>query len=70
MAADYEEMRPSESGAGAGSHIDDESAQLVLLQRDDFMVARLLRKLEQGARRRQPQPRHVRLAVDIKNKRC
>lgn len=37
-----------------GSYIDDESTQLVLLQRDDFMIAGLLRQLQQGARRRQP----------------
>lgn len=37
-----------------GSYIDDESTQLVLLQRDDFMIAGLLRQLQQGACRRQP----------------
>lgn len=42
-----------------GTYIDDERAQLILLQRDDFVIAGLLRKLQQGARRSQPQPRHV-----------
>lgn len=41
------------------SYIDDERTQLILLQRDDFVVAGLLGQLQQGARRRQPQPRHV-----------
>lgn len=41
------------------SYIDDESAQLILLQRDYFVVAGLLCQLQQGARRCQPQPRHV-----------
>lgn len=44
------------------SYINDERAQLILLQRDDFVIAGLLCQLQQGARRRQPQPRHVRFA--------
>lgn len=36
------------------SYIDDESTQLVLLQRDDFMIAGLLRQLQQGTRCCQP----------------
>lgn len=42
-----------------GSHVNDEGTQLVLLQRDDFMVARLLGQLQQGTSRCQPQPGHV-----------
>lgn len=41
------------------SYIDDEGTQLILLQRDDFVIAGLLCQLQQGARRCQPQPRHV-----------
>lgn len=47
-------------GGGWGlTYVDDEGTQLVLLQRDDLMIARLLRQLEQGARGCQPQPGHV-----------
>lgn len=44
---------------GGGAYVDDERAQLVLLQGDDLVVARLLGQLQQGARRSQPQPGHV-----------
>ena len=43
----------------AAPHVDDQRTQLVLLQGDDLVVARLLGQLQQGARRRQTQPRHV-----------
>lgn len=66
MTAEDKKGDARQSGARSGSHIDDESTQLVLLERDDFVVARLLRQLEQGARRCQPQPRHVWLAVATK----
>lgn len=52
-------LKTSLSFACGCSYIDDESTQLILLQRDDFMITGLLCQLQQGARRCQPQPRHV-----------
>lgn len=41
------------------SYVDDKGTQLVLLQCDDFMIARLLCQLQQGAGGCQSQPGHV-----------
>lgn len=58
----YKRNRTQRTTSCAGeedSYVDDERTQLVLLQRDDFVIAGLLRQLQKGARRRQPQPGHV-----------